>query len=333
MPPWGFLAPDFVVPNGFFFVNGGQVNFADVDEWVHGGLPTDGTLSLGRDGSTASNSPQNFAGRSAVVAAAPPSRNFQALWWNSPAGSESGWGLNITHQGDTLFATWFTYDTDGSGMWLVVSDARRTANSTYSGTLYRTTGPAFSAVPFNSAQVGVTPVGTATFTFADADNGTFSYVIGAVAQSKAIARQAFSSPVSTCSASPGTGSRQSYQDLWWRSPAGSESGWGVNITHQGDILFVTWFTYDVDGRGLWLVMSDARLTAPGTYAGALYRTTGPAFNAVPFDSSRVTVTQVGTGTLTFADANTGTFAYTVNGVSQSKPIMRQVFGSPTTVCH
>ena len=32
-----------------------------------------------------------------------------------------------------------------------------------------------------------------------------------------------------------------YQDLWW-NPA--ESGWGVNFTHQGDIIFATWFTYD-----------------------------------------------------------------------------------------
>jgi hypothetical protein len=35
---------------------------------------------------------------------------------------------------------------------------------------------------------------------------------------------------------------------------------------------------------------------------------------------------VGTATLTFADGNNGTFAYTVNGVSQTKAITRQVFG-------
>src|SRR5262249_8515022 len=31
--------------------------------------------------------------------------------------------------------------------------------------------------------------------------------------------------------------RASYEGLWWKSPAGSESGWGVSIEHQGDILF------------------------------------------------------------------------------------------------
>ena len=34
--------------------------------------------------------------------------NFGGLWWNSPAGSESGWGINFAHQGDQIFASWFT---------------------------------------------------------------------------------------------------------------------------------------------------------------------------------------------------------------------------------
>ena len=40
----------------------------------------------------------------------PASLNFQGLWWNAPAGSESGWGINFAHQGDVIFATWFTHD-------------------------------------------------------------------------------------------------------------------------------------------------------------------------------------------------------------------------------
>src|SRR4051812_12846799 len=49
-------------------------------------------------------------------------------------------------------------------------------------------------------------------------------------------------------------SQPSYQGLWWNAPAGSESGWGVNITHQGSTVFATWFTYAADGKGIWLVM-------------------------------------------------------------------------------
>ncbi len=330
----GVLTPDYVVPNGFFFKDGGFINFAGVDNWEHLALPANGSASLYRDGTQATNSPQNFAGQTAVLTAASQAAlNFQALWWKSPAGSESGWGVNITHQGDTLFATWFTYDVDGSGMWLVVSDARKSAGNTYSGALYRTTGPAFSSVPFDPAQIAVTQVGSATFTFTDADNGTFAYVVGGISQSKPITRQVFSSPVSACAASASSSTRQSYQDLWWRSPAGSESGWGVNITHQGDILFATWFTYDAGGRGLWLAVPDARMTSTGNYTGTLYRTTGPVFSASPWNPALVTVTPVGTATFSFPDGNTGTFAYTFNGVSQTKSILRQAYASPLTICH
>ena len=35
--------------------------------------------------------------------------------------------------------------------------------------------------------------------------------------------------------------------LWW-DLADAESGWGINIAHQGDIIFVTWYTYDASGK-------------------------------------------------------------------------------------
>jgi hypothetical protein len=259
--------------------------------------------------------------------------NVQGLWWRSPAFSESGWGINLTQQGETLFATWFTYDADGSGLWLVMSNGAKTGDATWTGTLYRTTGPAFNANPWNPSNVVATPVGNATFSFTDGNTGTFSYTVNGVTQSKPIIREVFASPVPTCVVGQTLAASSNYSDLWWRSPAFSESGWGVNITHQGDVLFATWFTYDANGKGLWLVMSNGAKTAPGSYSGALYRTTGPAFSANPWDPSQVVATPVGSATFTFADISTGTFAYTVNGVSQSKPIMREVFATPPTVCN
>ena len=105
----------------------------------------------------------------------------------------------------------------------------------------------------------------------------------------------------------------------------------MNFTHQGDIIFATWFTYDVDGTPLWLSATVGK-SGEGVYTGVLYRTTGPAFSAEPFFPGEIARTSVGTLTLTFADGNNATFAYTVNGVSQSKPITRQVFRTPGTVC-
>jgi hypothetical protein len=123
-----------------------------------------------------------------------------------------------------------------------------------------------------------------------------------------------------------------YQDLWWAAPPGSESGWGVNLTHQGDTIFATWFTYDIDDSPMWLAVTAAK-TAPGVYTGTLYRTTGPAFNAVPFNPANVVPTPVGLATFTFSDGNNATFAYTVNGISQAKAITREIFNGPGTVCH
>jgi hypothetical protein len=256
--------------------------------------------------------------------------NYQGLWWNAPAGSESGWGINLAHQGDVIFASWFTYDLTGKGLWLVMT-APKTALNIYSGALYRTTGPPFNAVPFNPSQVTPTQVGNGTLTFNDASNGTFTYTVNGIPGMKNITRQVFG-PLPTCMSGAGNPAlATNYQDLWWAAPAGSESGWGVNFTHQGDTIFATWFTYDVDGTPMWLV-ATAPKTAPATYSGALYRTTGPAFNAVPFNPASVVSTNVGTATLTFTDGNTGTFAYTVNGVAQAKAITREVFSGSATIC-
>ena len=261
-------------------------------------------------------------------AAAP---NFQALWYRAPAESEAGWGVNVTHQGDTLFATWFTYDLDGSQMWLVGPSVRRTSGNSYTGELFRTTGPAFSSVPFNPAQVAASVVGTVTFTFTDASNGMFNTTVNGVSQSRPITRQVFST-VPTCTAGGSPGPTPNFQDLWYRSPAESESGWGVNLAHQGDILFATWFTYDTNGRGIWMVGPAVRRTTGNTFSGSLYRTTGPAYSANPWNPAGVDVTEVGTATFAFADSANGTFTYTVGGITQTKPITRQVYGSPTTVC-
>ena len=270
--------------------------------------------------------------------------SYQGLWWNAPANSESGWGLNITHQGNILFATWFTYDAQGKGMWLVVPRAELqpqmddndpygygmgTTPRTYeyTGTIYRTTGPAFDAASFDSSRVVVTPVGEADFMFSSPDAGSFSYTVNGISGSKPIVKQVFAA-LPTCTFS---GNAANFSDLWWRSPANSESGWGINITQEGGIIFATWFTYAADGSGMWLVASDVRETSAGAWSGALYSTTGPAFTSA-WDVSKVKATPVGTISLAFDGPASGTLTAVVNGTTVSKPITRQVFASPASAC-
>lgn len=119
--------------------------------------------------------------------------------------------------------------------------------------------------------------------------------------------------------------------LWW-NPA--ESGWGINFNQQGSVLFATLFTYDLAGRPLWLVMSNGVRQADGnTFAGDLYQTTGPAFNASPFTPIGASnITKLGTMSVAFLNARAATLNYSVNGASVTKAIQPQVFGSKAALC-
>src|SRR5205085_8410837 len=134
------------------------------------------------------------------------------------------------------------------------------------------------------------------------------------------------------------GTAPSYEGLWWNS---SESGWGLSVAHQGDVLFVVWYTFDHDGSPMWLVMPDAQLVGdddmdgmmsmmgtmgmgmmgmmrnPPLYSGTLYRSSMPA--------KQLVMTEVGVGTLRFNDRDHAAFAYTVGNVAGSKNVSRMVF--------
>lgn len=303
---------------------------------VGGVVLGDGTLRLYSDW----NSTNFLSFRRIDGQTAPPpgaNTNYEGLWWNAPPGSEAGWGINFAHQGSVIFATWFTYNFAGAYWWLSMI-ANEIANNLYSGDLYLTNGPAFNAEPFDPAQVTGMSVGMGTLYFSDANNGTFTYQIGGFTQTKHITREVFGPmPLCTWSAQPNLALATNYQDLWWAAPAGSESGWGVNLTQQRATIFGTWFTYDANHNPLWLSVTAAQ-TEPNTYTGTLYLTNGPAFNSVPFDPTQVTVETVGTATFSFSDGNNGTFAYNVdlgdgiNKANQVKTITRQVFRTPVTVC-
>ncbi len=269
----------------------------------------------------------------------PTGDNYEGLWWANPPGSESGWGINLAHQGDVIFLTWFTYDSTGKAWWLSMT-ANKTAQGSYGGKLYRTNGEPFFSLFTNPASA--TAVGTATLTFGSPTTATFAYQVSdganVATQSKPIVLQRFG-PVPTCvwGRQADLTTATNFQDLWWAAPAGSEPGWGVNLTQQGTTIFATWFTYDAGFNPLWLSATTAPV-GPNSYAGTLYRTHGPAFGSTPFDPAKVAATAVGTATFSFSDGNNGTFAFNVDlgdGVNKgnlTKVITRQVFRAPGTVC-
>jgi hypothetical protein len=112
-------------------------------------------------------------------------------------------------------------------------------------------------------------------------------------------------------------------DLWLAS---GESGWGANIMHQGDILFITFFVYGPNNAPIWYSASDTRYSgslANGAwvFTGALYQTNGPWLGG-QFNPANVSYRQVGTVTVTVPDINSATLAYTVDNVSVQKTISR-----------
>jgi hypothetical protein len=250
--------------------------------------------------------------------------SYTALWW---VPSESGWGLNTNHQGETVFATLFTYAADGQPMWLVGPNlAGYAGERTYSGPLYRTTGPPFNQVPWSA--IGFQEVGTMTIDFITPSLAVLNYTYNGVAVSKAVSRQVFGSPVPECMSLAGSRAGvANYQDLWWNA---AESGWGINMVQQGTIIFATLFTYSPSGRDMWVVGPALTRQADASYTGALYRTTGPAFNTTPW--TPIAFTEVGSMTLRFSAGDRAELTYSVNGTTVTKSIQRQVFEATAPVC-
>jgi hypothetical protein len=114
--------------------------------------------------------------------------DYTDLWWNQ---NENGWGVNLIQQYETIFATLFVYGTDNSARWYVASGLMPSggSQSVFTGPLYQTTGPYFGSGTFSTPPVGVTQVGTMTFSFNGPASGTLNYSVNGVNVTKAITRQ------------------------------------------------------------------------------------------------------------------------------------------------
>lgn len=121
-----------------------------------------------------------------------------------------------------------------------------------------------------------------------------------------------------------------YTDIWWAGPA--ENGWGVNLVQNEDVVFATFYIYDISKQPTWY-SSPMFVGASGIYSGTLFATTGPWFGG-PWMGSAV-ATPAGTSVFTPTSATTGTLTYTINNVGGvgsivvSKSIQRSTFRTIT----
>ncbi|HUP29987.1 MAG TPA: hypothetical protein VM122_07440 [Usitatibacter sp.] len=248
------------------------------------------------------------------VAVAPGgASSYQDLWW---AGSqENGWGMSIAQHGNTLFAAIYIYDATGNPTWVTMTGGSWDASfTTYSGALYSPTGSFWGGYDATRFSVGA-PVGSASLRFDGLEHATLTYTINGVSGSKSMSRTPFGPPDATPMAS--------YGDLWWGGP--QQNGWGITIAQQYRTLFLAWYTYDGAGRPIWFYVSGGQWIASNVFRGRAYRANGSPWLGAPYNAAAFAPRDVGEVTLTFTDLSHGVMTYTIDGLTQSKPISRFTF--------
>ena len=245
-----------------------------------------------------------------VLASGPP--DYTDIWWAGKA--EDGWGVSITQHGIVQFIVIYAYDGAGKPLWYVMPGGSWNAGQTaYTGPLYLPTSAPFNA--YNKAQFKINAsVGMATVTYAGSGAATLTYTINGVSGTKSIQRLLFA-------ADDGQPKLQVY-DLWW---AGSqEDGWGLNITQQGRVLFPVWYTYDANGKAMFLIGPGGTWNG-NAFSGDIYSTVSSPWLGVSYDPGLFRVNAVGSMTLTFTDQSNAVMRYTVNGITQTKNIVRLTY--------
>lgn len=113
--------------------------------------------------------------------------NFSDGWW-VPA--ESGWGINILQQGNSLVLLFYIFDDDKNPVWFrgVTS---KTADGDFRGTVFLDTGTSYRDVNFGPIPSPSESVGQVRFQPTSLYDGVLTYTIGTTTASKTMTRIAF----------------------------------------------------------------------------------------------------------------------------------------------
>jgi hypothetical protein len=112
-------------------------------------------------------------------------------------------------------------------------------------------------------------------------------------------------------------------DLWWNR---TQSGWGLNLIEEGDVLFATLFVYDSAGQPKWYSASlfyqgrGPAVDSTGVYAGDLYESTGPFFGTA-FNPAAVSMRRVGSMSFDSYGNTTGFLDYSIDGFTATRKVL------------
>ncbi|HYC37782.1 MAG TPA: hypothetical protein VEC19_15245 [Usitatibacter sp.] len=203
------------------------------------------------------------------VLATPQPRNATDMWFD-PA--ESGWGLNLIHQGDTLFGTLFVYDTDGQPKWLVAS-ALVGGPTSYSGALHECAGPWFGG-SFSSVEVACNAVGTMRFDLGDS-TAVVDYTVGNVRVAKQVQRFTFR-PVTLSGSYEGyileAGGQRNQEDWTFHV---TENGSSFSMSASSDSEGICDYTGVSSQNGQYKTVSGSFRCNGGTRSGSWSMTVDP----------------------------------------------------------
>lgn len=237
--------------------------------------------------------------------------NYQGAWGGGA--SENGWGLSLIQHGNTLVAGWYYYGDMGQPTWTIMPGCTWNASfTTCSGSLFNSTGAWLGA--YNTAQFAQNAVGSMSFTFSSAGIGTMQYTVNGVSGSKTISKLNFGAGTASSSIN--------YTDTWWGGA--SEGGWGAVLFQQQAVMAGAWYTYNNQGQAVWYLINGG-WTSATTYQGNLTRATGSPMIGTFYNAAAYSPVPAGTITLNFSDASNASMTYSVDGVTQTKPISRLQF--------
>jgi subtilisin family serine protease len=263
--------------------------------------------------------------------------------WYNPNTNGQGLVIDIDAQLGVGFAGWYTFDVNGGPgtnvqeqRWYTLQGLYAPGDTVKTFNVYRNTGGNFDAPPITQA----TEIGTATLSFQSCATGRLDYQITADGQNKS-----GTIPLTRIDNNPNcaSGNMPSYSLSQnginaslsgpWHDP--QTSGQGVQFLFSpanGNLVFVAWYTYDVNGQSGTGPSSQRWYTLQGNYTPGstqvlgvpIYETTGGRFDASPPTTS---TTQVGTANIVFNSCTTASMTYNIPGrPSRTIPLTRLLGG-------
>ena len=233
---------------------------------------------------------------------------YKPLWWGGAA--QSGWGVAMPQHTEHIFPVYFSYDSANRPTWKVLQgEWVGGIGNGFRGNLYEYAGAPYFA--FDTSKVRV--IGSVPTYLAFNNQTTYAFLtLNANLGNLDPPPPATQLSIKPFSFAPAINwPEHGVSDIWWGGP--SQSGWGIHIAEDQGNLFLTWFTYDADGRATWFVMPDGQWTDGSTWTGSVYRTTGSNRAGADYDPAMYRATKVGDFTIRFSGTTAATFTYNVDG--------------------